>query len=106
MVGVDADDVLCDPLDTVDDDSSSPAVDTPLPLTQWVDPFVGTGGVAFGVGTTYPGPQVPLGMARPGPDTSSNGGAADFMHCSGYSYADDTIDAFSEMRVHGAGIAD
>ncbi|HSQ66899.1 MAG TPA: GH92 family glycosyl hydrolase [Polyangiaceae bacterium] len=106
VVGVDGDDVQCDPLDAIDDDSSQPAIDTPLPLTQWVDPFVGTGGVAFGVGTTYPGPQVPLGMVRPGPDTSSNGGAADFMHCSGYSYADDTIEAFSEMRVHSAGIAD
>ncbi len=106
VVGVDGDDVLCDPLDTIDDDSSQPPTDTPLPLTQWVDPFIGTGGVAFGVGTTYPGPQVPLGMVRPGPDTSTNGGAADFMHCSGYSYSDDTIDAFSEMRVHGAGIAD
>ena len=52
------------------DDSSSPATDTPAPLTQWVDPFIGTGGVGWGVGTTYPGPQIPFGMVRAGPDTS------------------------------------
>ena len=106
IVGVDGDDVQCDPLDAVVDDSASAAVDTAAPLTQWVDPFIGTGGVAFGVGTVYPGPQVPFGMVRPGPDTSHLGGAADFMHCSGYAYSDDVIDAFSEMRVHGAGIGD
>jgi len=103
---VDDNDIECDPLDGTQDDSDSPPTATPTPLTQWVDPFVGTGGVAFGVGTTYPGAQVPFGMARPGPDTSYLGGAASFMHCSGYSYDDDTIDGFSHFRLHGAGIAD
>ncbi len=106
IVGVDGDDVECDPLDAVQDDSASPATDTPAPLVQWVDPFIGTGGTGWGVGTTYPGPQVPFGMARPGPDTSYLGGAASFLHCSGYSYNDDTIDGFSHFRLHGAGIAD
>lgn len=106
IVGVDGDDVECDPLDSVQDDSSSPATDTPTPLVQWVDPMVGTGGEGWAVGTTYPGAQVPFGMARPGPDTSYLGGAASFLHCSGYSYGDDTIDGFSMFRLHGAGIAD
>ncbi len=106
VVGVDDEDVQCDPLDGAPDDATSAPEPTPEPLTQWVDPFVGTGGVAFGVGTTYPGPQVPGGMARPGPDTSHAGGAADFMHCSGYAHDDDVIDGFSEMRLEGAGIAD
>ncbi len=106
VVGVDADDVLCDPLDDVTDDSSSPPTATPTPLTQWVDPFVGTGGVAFSVGETYPGPQAPFGMARPGPDTSTHGGAVSFLHCSGYNYDDDNIVGFSHFRLHGAGIAD
>jgi predicted alpha-1,2-mannosidase len=106
VVGVDQDDVECDPLDTVADDSSTPAVDTPAPLVQWVDPLLGTGGSGWGVGTTYPGPQVPFGMARPGPDTTLLGKAASFIHCSGYSYGDDTISGFSHFRLHGAGIAD
>jgi predicted alpha-1,2-mannosidase len=106
VVGVDGDDVLCDPLDGTADDSDVPPTDAPLPLTQWVDPFVGTGGVGWGVGTTYPGAQVPFGMARPSPDTSYNGAAASFMHCAGYSWDDDTIDGFSQLHVHGAGIAD
>ena len=106
IVGVDGDDVECDPLDGTADDSDVAPADAPTPLTQWVDPFVGTGGVGWGVGTTYPGAQVPFGMARPSPDTSYNGGAASFMHCSGYSYDDDTIDGFSMMHLHGAGIAD
>ena len=106
VVGVDADDVLCDPLDEVADDDGQPATATPEPLIQWVDPMIGTGGVAFGVGTTYPGPQVPGGMVRLGPDTSHNGSAIAFMHCSGYAADDDIIDGFSHFRLHGAGIAD
>jgi predicted alpha-1,2-mannosidase len=103
---VDANDVECDPLLGTQDDSSTAAEPTPTPLTQWVDPLLGTGGYGWGVGTTYPGAQVPHGMARPGPDTSYLGGAASFLHCSGYSYYDDTIDGFSHFRLHGAGIAD
>jgi predicted alpha-1,2-mannosidase len=106
VVGVDADDVLCDPLDAIADDSDVPATDTPTPLTQWVDPFIGTGGEAWGVGTTYPGPQVPFGMVRPGPDTSHLGAAFSAYHCSGYAHDDDVIDGFSHFRLHGAGIAD
>jgi predicted alpha-1,2-mannosidase len=105
-MGVDADDVECDPLGSVQDDSSSPATATPTPLVQWVDPFNGTGGDGWAVGMAYPGAQVPFGMARPGPDTSYLGGAASFLHCSGYFYDDDTIDGFSHFRLHGAGIAD
>jgi len=106
VVGVDGDDVECDPLDGANDDSADAPTDSALPLTQWVDPFVGTGGVGWGVGTTYPGAQAPFGMARPSPDTSYDGAAASFMHCSGYSWDDDTIDGFSQFHVHGAGIAD
>ena len=106
VVGVDEDDVECDPLDTVDDDSATAAIDTAAPLTQWVDPMIGTGGQGWGVGTTYPGPQAPFGMARPSPDTTLQGKAPSFIHCSGYSYGDDTISGFSHFHLHGAGIAD
>lgn len=103
---VDEDDVFCDPVDGVADDATSPATPSAEPLTQWVDPRIGTGGFGFAVGTTYPGPQLPFGMAKPGPDTSKGGRSEAFSHCSGYAYADDTIEGFSLARLHGAGIAD
>ena len=105
-VHVDDDDVFCDPVDAIADDALSPATPSAEPLTQWVDPRIGTGGFGFAVGTTYPGPQMPFGMAKPGPDTSKNGKSEAFAHCSGYAYADDTIEGFSLARLHGAGIAD
>ncbi|HSO34280.1 MAG TPA: GH92 family glycosyl hydrolase [Labilithrix sp.] len=104
-VRVDDDDVFCDPVDAIADDVT-PATPSAAPLTQWVDPRIGTGGLGFAVGTTYPGPQLPFGMAKPGPDTSKNGKSESFAHCSGYAYDDDTIEGFSLARLHGAGIAD
>ena len=53
------------------------------PFVRYVDPLLGTGGAGFNVGNTYPGPQAPFGLARPGPDTSSETGAAPFAHCAG-----------------------
>jgi predicted alpha-1,2-mannosidase len=97
--------VFCDPVDGVADDVT-PATPSAEPLTQWVDPRIGTGGFGYAVGTTYPGPQMPFGMAKPSPDTSKNGKSEEFAHCSGYSYGDDTIEGFSLARLHGAGIAD
>ncbi|MBZ0251988.1 MAG: hypothetical protein K8I02_01495, partial [Candidatus Methylomirabilis sp.] len=40
----------------------------PGPLGRWVNPFIGTGGLPWTSGMTYPGPTVPFGMVRPGPD--------------------------------------
>ncbi|MFW6067691.1 MAG: GH92 family glycosyl hydrolase [Myxococcota bacterium] len=77
------------------------------PLVQWVDPFIGTGGLGFGVGSAFPGPQRPFGMARPGPDTAlGENGAAPFYHCSGYYYDDTHIRGFSQIRPHGMGVPD
>ena len=39
-----------------------PGAPAPEPLIQHVDPFVGTGGVGYGVGSAFPGPQVPGGQ--------------------------------------------
>lgn len=89
-----------------------PAADVPppqritAPLIRRVDPFIGTGGAGFGVGSAFPGPQVPFGLARPGPDTSTSAGAIGFAHCSGYAHTDDRITAFSLVRLHGTGIPD
>src|SRR5690349_18043918 len=67
------------------------------PLVQWVDPFIGTGGVGFNdIGSTHPGPQWPFGMVRPGPDTANaDGEASGYLHCSGYRADDAFITAFS-----------
>lgn len=88
------------------DGGLTPPVAAEAPLTQYVDPFVGTGGLGFSVGSTFPSPQLPYGMARPGPDTTLEAGAIDFAHCSGYSYADDLIRGFSQVRPHGMGVPD
>jgi predicted alpha-1,2-mannosidase len=76
------------------------------PLVQWVDPFIGTGGLGFGVGAAFPGPQVPFGMARPGPDTTAPDSAPAPAHCAGYWYADVLIRGFSTTRPHGMGVPD
>jgi predicted alpha-1,2-mannosidase len=83
-----------------------PARPAEAPLAQWVDPFIGTGGLGFGVGSTYPGPAAPFGMVHPGPDTSQETLAGGFAHCSGYWYEDDEIRGFSHTRMHGTGIPD
>jgi len=83
-----------------------PGMETPLPLTQHVNPFVGSGGLAFGVGSSSVAPQTPFGMARPAPDTSEPDGAPGFNHCSGYYWEDELIQGFSQVRMHGTGIAD
>jgi len=76
------------------------------PYRQYVNPFVGTGGIGFGTGSTFPGPQTPFGMARPGPDTMSTGGAPTFSHCVGYAYEDNYVYGFSQTRLHGIGIVE
>lgn len=77
------------------------------PLLDDVDPFIGSGGVGFGVGSIPPGPARPLSLARPGPDTATNGGRApSFSHCAGYWWQDDEILAFSQIHLVGTGVPD
>ena len=64
----------------------------------YVNPMIGTGGH----GHTFPGPTVPFGMIQPGPDTRINGWDA----CSGYYYADSTINGFSHTHLSGTGCGD
>jgi len=80
--------------------------DGPVDLFASVDPFIGTGGVGFGVGSTYPGPALPFAMIHPGPDTRASGGAPGFSHCAGYWWEDPAIEAFSLLRMNGTGVAD
>src|SRR5512137_2845062 len=83
---------------------SSPAAP---PLIDSVDPFVGTGGAGFRIGSVNPGPTVPWGMAKPGPDTSSGGGdSLPFYHCAGYYSEDSILFGFSHTHLHGVGAID
>ena len=66
--------------------------------TQYVDPFVGTGGH----GHTFPGPTMPFGMVQLGPDTR----LSTWDGCSGYHYSDSIIYGFSHTHLSGTGCSD
>jgi putative alpha-1,2-mannosidase len=66
--------------------------------TQFVDPFIGTGGH----GHTYPGAVVPFGMVQLSPDTRLTG----WDGCSGYYYTDTLVYGFSHTHLSGTGVAD
>lgn len=67
-------------------------------LTNYVDPFIGTGGH----GHTFPGAVVPFGMVQLSPDNGKSG----WDWCSGYHYSDNHIAGFSHMHLSGTGIGD
>ena len=66
--------------------------------TQYVDPFIGTGGH----GHTFPGATLPFGMVQLSPDTRLTG----WDGCSGYHYSDHIIYGFSHTHLSGTGIPD
>ncbi|MET9630724.1 GH92 family glycosyl hydrolase [Lentzea sp. NPDC006480] len=85
--------------------TATPALAAALPLTQHVNPFIGTdnsnspnpvpGGAG---GSTYPGAVVPFGMVQLSPDTPT-------ASPSGYRYSDASIQEFSLTHFNGAGCA-
>ena len=66
--------------------------------TQYVDPFIGTGGH----GHTFPGATLPFGMVQVSPDTRLEG----WDGCSGYHYSDNIIFGFSHTHLSGTGCSD
>lgn len=66
--------------------------------SSYVNPFIGTGGH----GHTYPGAVVPNGMIQPSPDTR----IYQWDACSGYYYADSTMNGFSHTHLNGTGCGD
>lgn len=91
---------------SADAPTRDPLLLEPIDLPGRVNPFIGTGGVGFATGSTYPGPALPFGMIHLGPDTSDDGAALPAYHCSGYRYEDDSIDGFSLLRMNGTGVPD
>lgn len=75
-------------------------------LFSAVDPRIGTGGIGFATGSTYPGPALPFAMIHPGPDTTTANGGLPQLHCSGYYAQDDRIRGFSLTRMNGTGVPD
>ena len=60
--------------------------------TQYVDPRIGS----EGLGRTFPGPSMPYGMVKPGPDGVS-------MLNAGWAPMPEPIKGFSQMHVSGTG---
>ena len=67
-------------------------------LTDFVDPFIGTGYH----GHTYPGATYPFGQIQLSPDNGTQG----WDWCSGYHYSDSIVAGFSHLHLSGTGIGD
>ena len=67
-------------------------------LTQFVDPYIGTGDH----GHVFMGANMPFGLVQLGPVNISQG----WDWCSGYHLSDLTIMGFSHMHLSGTGIGD
>ena len=78
----------------------SPAPKAPVAdrLTDFVDPFIGTGDH----GHTYPGAAFPFGQIQLSPDNGTQG----WDWCSGYHYSDSIVAGFSHLHLSGTGIGD
>ncbi|GAB5539098.1 MAG: hypothetical protein Salg2KO_12010 [Salibacteraceae bacterium] len=74
------------------------AQDDERDFTQYVDPFIGTGGH----GHTFPGATSPFGMVQLSPDTRLEG----WDGCSGYHYTDNVVYGFSHTHLSGTGVSD
>ncbi len=80
-------------------------LDDPIPLIDFVDPMIATGGIGYGVNCGYPGPGYPLGMVKFSPDTATASGGADgYYRGGGYHYDDVQIQGFSLLHLYATGI--
>ena len=93
-----------------DEEGEAALVEEAMPervdLFPAIDPRIGTSGVGFGVGSTYPGPAVPFGMIHASPDTRTQTGAFGAYHCAGYFADDPIIGGFSLLHFEGTGVPD
>ena len=85
-----------------DNDTDEPEID----VLDYVDPFIGTDGMQWGMGASSPGPMVPNGMVKLGPDTTLGPLHIDYYRAGGYWYPDRTIRRFSHTHLPGTGIGD
>ncbi len=74
---------------------------------QWVDPFIGTGGIPWAGAMLFPGATSPFGLVRLSPDTTVAGGANLIkIGTSGYHYWQHHLWGFSHTRLSGTGVTD
>ncbi len=78
----------------------------PGELGQWVDPFIGTGGIPWVCAHNFPGAALPFGMVRLSPETASMIINKRALNTSGYYYPDNKIMGFSHTRLAGTGATD
>lgn len=71
-----------------------------------VNPFIGTGGYFYMSPNNSPGPQMPFGVMRLGPDTASMLIREEALNKSGYWYSDPYLVGFSHTRLVGTGATD
>jgi predicted alpha-1,2-mannosidase len=73
---------------------------------DYINPFIGSGGDGFLIGSGTPAATWPFGLVKLGPDTMDAHSAPYFYHCSGYWYPDEYIIGFSHLHVFGTGAPD
>jgi predicted alpha-1,2-mannosidase len=78
----------------------------PGELGEWVNPFIGTGGIFYVCAHNFPGPSIPFGMLRLSPETASIYFDKRALNTSGYFYADKKLLGFSHTRLSGTGATD
>lgn len=91
---------------TIKNDYEMPEVETGE-YTQYVDAYIGTGGLPWTCGMVSTAASVPFGLVRLGADTSFIGGAYIVKtNTSGYFYEHQHIEGFSHSRLSGTGAED
>ena len=91
---------------TVKNDYQMPEVETGV-YSQYVDSFIGTGGLPWTCGMVSAAASVPFGLVKLGADTSFIGGAYIVKtNTSGYFYEHHHIEGFSHSRLSGTGAED
>ncbi len=91
---------------TVKNDYLMPEVETGE-YSQYVDSFIGTGGLPWTCGMVSTAASVPFGLVKLGADTSFIGGAYIVKtNTSGYFYEHHHIEGFSHSRLSGTGAED
>ena len=86
---------------------AAPPVEGPT-YASFVDPFTGSGGDLFNLGSTTPAATAPFGLVKAGLDTIIDFGAPPppFQHCAGYRYEDTWTYGFTHNHLHGTGVPD
>jgi predicted alpha-1,2-mannosidase len=89
------------------DDDASPVDDdsSPVGILDYVNPFIGSGGIGYQYAAAYPGAKYPHGMITMNPNTTRNGFNWDKQEFCGYNWGDPQIRGFVHTELYGTGAA-